>query len=244
MPPPGRSGRSTPRPASCSRAPGTRRPSGPSASGAAAAHGSISTAIARFVSGPSVTSVSSPGRRRASSTISCGPNRLGSPGSGGSGGVRVPDARRPVGLGRDLERADERHGRPIATSMSRAPREREHGPGVAVGVGRGRRCRTGRSRPRSPPRARRRRRAARACRRSRCRRPGAAEIRSRATVRRPRPGRGPRARASPSGSDPDDVMASWKSRRTSTGTSAGATPARPRASQVARPDVEDLEAAR
>ena len=33
------------------------------------------TAIARFVSGPSVTSVISPGRRRASSMITCGANR-------------------------------------------------------------------------------------------------------------------------------------------------------------------------
>ena len=37
--------------------------------------------------------------------------------------------------------------------------------------------------------------------------------------------------ARPSGSDPDDVIPSWKSRRTSTGTSAGATPANPRASR-------------
>ena len=48
--------------------------------------GSISTATARFVSGPSVTSVSSPGRRRASSTISAGAYRaeMGMRGSGGS----------------------------------------------------------------------------------------------------------------------------------------------------------------
>ena len=35
--------------------------------------GSIRTATARFVSGPSVTSVISPGRARAASTMTCGP---------------------------------------------------------------------------------------------------------------------------------------------------------------------------
>ena len=89
--------------------------------------------MARFVSGPSVTSVSSPGRRRASSTIRSGAEPLGQR-RRRLRQLRVADAVRAVGLRRDLERAKERRRAAGGDLDVPAARQLEHGPRVALRV--------------------------------------------------------------------------------------------------------------
>ena len=90
----------------------TERP--PSSRGRA---GSRSSATARLVSGPRVTSWISPGRRRASSTMTSTPWRVAD-GSRRRRKLRVPDPERPVGLRASSPAA----GRAARPGRSRPPR--------------------------------------------------------------------------------------------------------------------------
>jgi hypothetical protein len=82
--------------------------------------GSTSRAMARFVSGPSVTRVSSPGRRRASSAIRCGPNRDDGP-PGAVGGSAYPSPPGPWVSGVIFSFRTSGFDRPAATSTSGRP---------------------------------------------------------------------------------------------------------------------------
>ena len=159
-PPPGRSGCSTRSSARCCRDGDRRRPSAPSPSGAAAAPARGGARAARFVSGPSVTSVISPGRRRASSMIRSTAWRSlsGRLGGGSSAWPRPcgPCVSGVVSIGRTSGRS-----RPRATSTSVRPASSRTDAGVRARPGGRRRCRRRRSPRRARPRASRRRRGAR-----------------------------------------------------------------------------------
>ncbi len=109
--------------------------------------------MARLVSGPSVTRVISPGRRRASSRMRSTACRSDS-GRVGGGSSAWPEALRPVRLGRRLERADERRLAPerdldvgpageledrprVDRDLRRVDVARHAGRGDELGVGRG-----------------------------------------------------------------------------------------------------------
>ena len=147
----------------------------PAPRAAAAAPARRASAIARLVSGPSVTSVSSPGRLRAASTIRSGPNRVA---EGASTGRAAPRSRCPRGpcvsgvissgrseRRRRARRRPRRRSRPASSSTARVFRSR---------VGERRVARQARHRDQLGLRARRTHTAAPARRRSRCRRRGSA----------------------------------------------------------------------
>ena len=141
--------------------------------GAAAAARARASATARFVSGPSVTSVISPGRapRHVDDDVDGVPVAQR---ARRRGQLRVTDARRPVCLGRRLERTSSGASRPSATSTSSRPASSST-PACWSRPGAPRRCRRRTSPPAARPPATRRRTAARGCRRCRCRRRGSAE---------------------------------------------------------------------
>ena len=165
--------------------------------------GSISTAMARLVRGPSVTSVSSPGRRRASSTISCGAKRADT-GIDGSGGSANPRPRGPcvsgvISRGRSSPAGRLQDGAAVALrvrgrGVAGQARDRDQ---LRLRAGAGVQQRQGVVDPRVDVED------------ERCRHPVIVPSTARA--------------ARPSGSAPDEAIASWKSRSTSIGTSAGSS---------------------
>ena len=121
---PGRSGCSTRSSASCCRTPRTRRPSACSPCSRRGRSGSLSSASARFVSGPSVTSTISPGR--AADLVDDDIDRVAlAQRPRRRRQHRMAEALRPVGLGRRLElrgpAAPRGRARPPRPSARRAP---------------------------------------------------------------------------------------------------------------------------
>ena len=96
--------------------------------------GSFSRASARFVSGPSVTSTISPGRRRTSSTMTSTPCRSLS-GRDGGGRTAWPRPCGPCVSGVVSSCADQRHLATEGDLDVRPPGELQHGPGVDRDLG-------------------------------------------------------------------------------------------------------------
>ena len=119
--------------ASCCRGRGRRRPSAPSAGGGGAGPARARTAIARFVRGPSVTSVSSPGPATGLLDDQVGTRTVAEGGAARLRQLRVAEALRAVGLRRrSRARGRAALGRPSGDLDVGPPGELQHGAGVAL----------------------------------------------------------------------------------------------------------------